>query len=125
MLIARRISDQVYSPDFQTRATAQSLINNAISAGFVTNANQLEILDVNEAEFEAIKASIYGAQWAQDAAERVALRNRVVTIAQGAIGVRFEDLSNAQRNALLAALLYQMGVLDRQGRVAPLSEWLG
>jgi len=51
------------------------------------------------------------------------LRNQVRTLAQSAVGVALNDLTTAQRAALLAVLLHQAGGLAPDLTVRPLAQW--
>lgn len=53
-----------------------------------------------------------------------ALRDQLVSVLTSTVGVVMTDLTNAQRLALVAALLYKAGGLNRQGQVRPLNQWL-
>jgi hypothetical protein len=57
----------------------------------------------------------------QDAA---ALRQKVLTTAQSAVGVSVDALTAVQVRALLTILLYQQGALDKSGVVQPLAGWI-
>lgn len=59
-------------------------------------------------------------QAVQDAS---ALRQRVMTLAQTAVGIRVNDLTAGQVRALLALLLWRTGALDREGNVRALDQW--
>jgi len=67
---------------------------------------------------------------ARDAAEQqrrldaVALRQRVLTVANGAVGKSIETLTAGEVRALVACLLYRASALDAAGIVQPLAEWL-
>lgn len=70
----------------------------------------------------AIAARALAAQQAaQDAA---ALRQRVLTLAQSAVGVQIDALTAPQVRALIAILLWQAGAIDRAGAVRPLGQWV-
>jgi len=70
----------------------------------------------------AIQARTTAAQQAeQDAA---ALRQRVLTVAQSAVGIAFDQLTAAQLRALFGVLLHKEGALDKDGKVRPLGEWV-
>lgn len=56
--------------------------------------------------------------------ERTALRQQLVTLAQSAVGVALDQLTAAQRNALIACLLFRAGGVTNDMKVKPLSEWL-
>lgn len=67
---------------------------------------------------------------ARDAAEQqaradaLALRQRIVTLAQSAVGQSIDTLTAAQVRALVACLLYKAGAIDKAGVVQPLGAWL-
>lgn len=64
------------------------------------------------------------AQKAQDAADAAALRQRVRTVAQSAVGVAFDQLTAVQMRALVGILLWEAGALDTDGKVKQLGEWV-
>jgi hypothetical protein len=70
----------------------------------------------------AIAARQAAAQQAQS--DALALRQRIVTLAQSAVGVSIDALTAGQRNALIACMLYKAGGIDAAGVVKPLSSWL-
>lgn len=53
-----------------------------------------------------------------------ALRDQLVSLLTSCVGVALTDLTNAQRFALVAGLLYKAGGVNRQGQVRPLNQWL-
>ncbi len=54
-----------------------------------------------------------------------ALRSAIVQAVQSCVGVRLADLTQAQRLALIAALLFRAGAVDRTTlAIRPLAEWL-
>lgn len=53
-----------------------------------------------------------------------ALRQRVRTVAQSAVGVQFDQLTAVQLRALVAILLWREGALDNTGAVRPLVDWV-
>lgn len=57
-------------------------------------------------------------------ADAAALRQRVRTVAQSAVGVQFDQLTAAQLRALLAILLWKQDALDSTGAVRPLADWV-
>lgn len=67
-------------------------------------------------------ALIAAAQQAQS--DALALRQRIVTLAQSAVGVSIDALTAGQRNALIACMLYKAGGIDKDGIVRPLGQWL-
>lgn len=60
----------------------------------------------------------------QERADAAALRQRVRTLAQSAVGVAIDQLTAGQVRALFAILLYREGALDKNGIVRPLIEWV-
>jgi hypothetical protein len=64
------------------------------------------------------------AQAAQDTADASALRTRVRTLAQSAVGIQFDQLSGAQVRALIAILLHKQGAIDKNGAIRPLADWV-
>jgi hypothetical protein len=70
----------------------------------------------------ALAARQAAAQQAQS--DALALRQRIVTLAQSAVGVSIDALTAAQRNALIACMLYKAGGIDKDGIVRPLAQWL-
>lgn len=61
---------------------------------------------------------------AQQATDAAALRTRVLTLAQSAIGVQIDALSAPQTRALLVLLLYKQGAITTAGAVRALTDWL-
>jgi hypothetical protein len=67
---------------------------------------------------------------AREAAEQqrkldaVALRQRVLTVAQGAVGKSIDTLTAGEVRALVACLLYRANAIDTAGVVQPLGIWL-
>lgn len=68
------------------------------------------------------------AEWAVFQAEETqadTLRQTIIANAQSAVGLALDVLTPAQRNALIALLLYNAGgVHPRTGVVQPLKEWV-
>ncbi len=63
---------------------------------------------------------------ATEDAETVAqsqVRQAVLTLAQSAVGVRFDQLTAAQVRVLFAIVLRQAGALNADGTVRPLAGW--
>jgi hypothetical protein len=56
--------------------------------------------------------------------EALALRQRVLTIAQSAVGTQIDLLTAVQVRALIAVLLWKGGALDKAGVVKPLTDWI-
>lgn len=59
----------------------------------------------------------------QDAADALALRQRIITIAQSAVGQSIDTLATNQIVALVKCLLYRAGAIDKAGIVRPLADW--
>lgn len=59
----------------------------------------------------------------QEGVDADALRTKVRTLAQSAVGIQVDALSAPQVRALLIVLLYKRGAIDRTGAIRPLSEW--
>lgn len=70
----------------------------------------------------AIAAREVAAQ--QETAAAAALRQRVLTVAQGAVGKSIDTLAAGEVRALVVCLLYRAGGIDRAGVVQPLDSWL-
>jgi hypothetical protein len=70
----------------------------------------------------AIAARVAKAQ--QDRADAAALRTRVLTLAQSAVGTQLDQLTAAQVRALVACVLYKAGAIDTAGIVRPIGSWL-
>lgn len=75
------------------------------------------------AELQAA-SDAYDAAQAQAESEAAALRIKVRTVAQSAVGVLITDLTAAQVRALLAVLLWKAGALDKDGKVRALNDWV-
>lgn len=60
----------------------------------------------------------------QATADRSTARNAVANIIQDAVGVAWTSLTNAQKQAIIVALLYKAGALDKDLKVQPLATWL-
>lgn len=75
-------------------------------------------------------AAITAAWQAQDAAQQQAAtddqtrRQAVVSQVQALVGVKFTDMTAAQRQTLIAALAYKLNAIDKTLAVRPLAEWL-
>jgi hypothetical protein len=72
----------------------------------------------------AVAITAYDAAREAAQTEASALRTRVVNLAQSAVGVQIDLLTAAQRNALLAVLLWKAGGIRPDGSVAPLNDWV-
>ncbi len=66
----------------------------------------------------------YDAQQAQAAADAQALRQKILTIAQSAVGIAVDQLTATQVRALFAVVLYHEGALSKDGIVQPLNTWV-
>ncbi len=56
--------------------------------------------------------------------DAAALRQQILTIAQGAVGTRIDLLTAAQTRALFAASLWRDGAVKADLTIRPLSEWV-
>lgn len=83
----------------------------------------LQAAQPTEAELQAA-SDAYDAAKAQADSDAAALRTRVRTVAQSAVGVLITDLTAAQVRSLLAVLLWKGGALDKDGRIRPLADWV-
>ena len=79
--------------------------------------------DPTPAESAAAHQQLLDAQ-AQSDADAVALRNKILTTAQTAVGIAYDQLSATQLRALFGILLFKADALDKNGVVRPLSEWV-
>lgn len=79
--------------------------------------------DPTQAEIDAAIASRQAAEQ-QAKTDAIALRQKILTVAQSAVGQSIDVLTAAQVRALVACLLYRAGALDKAGIVQPLGEWL-
>lgn len=61
---------------------------------------------------------------ATDAADAAALRQRVLGLANSAVGIQIDALTAGQVRALMALLLWRAGALDKTGAIKPLVGWL-
>lgn len=84
--------------------------------------NRLEPQPTEEQIDAAIAASIAAEQQATE--EAATLKQAIVTLAQSAVGVALNDLTAAQRNALIAILLWRAGAIDKTLKVRPLAQWV-
>lgn len=53
-----------------------------------------------------------------------ALKSRIRTLAQSAVGVQIDALTNVQVRALVAILLWKAGAVDNTGTIRPLKDWV-
>jgi hypothetical protein len=80
--------------------------------------------DPTQAEVDAAIAARAAAA-VQAQADATALRQQVLGIAQGTVGMRIDaTFTAAQLKALLAILLWKAGALDRTGAIRPLADWI-
>lgn len=79
--------------------------------------------DPTQAEIDAALAA-KAAKQQQDLLDAAALRTRVRTLAQSAVGVQIDQLSGAQVRALIAILLHKQSAIDKNGAIRPLTEWV-
>ncbi len=60
----------------------------------------------------------------QERQDATALKTRVLTIAQSAVGVAADQLTAVQLRALFLITLWKEDALDKNGAVRPLNEWV-
>lgn len=60
----------------------------------------------------------------QAIADDLTARNAVITLVQSTVGITWTNLTTAQKQALIVALLYRAGALDKSLTVQPLADWL-
>jgi hypothetical protein len=73
-------------------------------------------------QLDAVIKAVDPSQWVDPGA---GFKNQILTMAQSAVGVRLQDLTNAQIKALMAALLFQAGgIAPATVTVRPLAEWM-
>lgn len=123
MFIARRLSDGAISPDFQTHATADVLIANAIRAGFVADETDLEVIEVTRAEFEQLIEDMYGAQREAERQMRVRRRQRLADAAQTLVGKRIDQLTPAETRVFVGVIADRFEMLSETLTILPF-DWL-
>ena len=74
-----------------------------------------------EAEAEAAQAERDRLEAERLADERI--KRAVLATAQGAVGKRIDALTAAERNALIAVLLWRWGALNADLTIRPLADW--
>ena len=79
--------------------------------------------DPTQAEIDAAIAARAAARQ-QAKLDAAALQQKIVTVAQSAVGQSIDTLTAAQVRALVAVLLYRAGALDKTGVVQPLRTWV-
>lgn len=60
----------------------------------------------------------------QAAADETTRRGAVAQAVQALVGVRWTDMTAAQKQTLIVALLYKAGAIDKTLTVRPLADWL-
>jgi phage major head subunit gpT-like protein len=60
----------------------------------------------------------------QAAADDLTARTAVASLVQSTVGITWQNLTAAQKQALIVALLYRAGALDKNLTVQPLAGWL-
>ncbi|HEU5086865.1 MAG TPA: XkdW family protein [Roseiflexaceae bacterium] len=98
------------------------LTDNSDGRGPRITAWRLPQAQPTEAELAAASAAYDAAQTQRDA-DAQALRQKVLTVAQSAVGQTIDNLTTAQVRALVAVLLWKAGALDKTGAVKPLGGW--
>lgn len=79
--------------------------------------------DPTQAQIDAAVAARAAAQ-AQAQADAAALRQRVMSTLQTAVGVPFDNLSTPQLKAVVEALAWKAGALNNDTTVRPPADWL-
>jgi hypothetical protein len=95
--------------------------------GVATGALVSVVVFLDEGRVRSIAEADYLVEQARLDADREAasqLRTQILQAAQSAVGVRLNDLTAAQRNGLIALLLWKEGGVKNDGTIAPLGEWL-
>lgn len=91
-----------------------------LSTGQIT---QVALTPGEVAQRDAERAASEAAN-AQNDTDAATLRNKVVPIIQSAVGVSIDNLTAAQRNGLIVALLWNAGALNPDGTIKPLGQWI-
>lgn len=76
-----------------------------------------------DADVEKVQAVVRAHDSTLKTPEQQVLEN-LRNVAQSAGGVPLADLTTAQRNALMAALLWKAGGIAPDGTIRPLAEWM-
>lgn len=76
-----------------------------------------------QAEIDAALAAQAQAT-AQAQSDAAQLRQRVLGLANSAVGIQVDNLTAAQVRALVVLLLWKNGAIDRTGAVRPPADWL-
>jgi hypothetical protein len=95
--------------------------------GVATGALVSVVVFLDGGRVRSIAEEEYAAEQLRLDADREAasqLRTQILQAAQSAVGVRLSDLTAAQRNSLIALLLWKEGGVKNDGTIAPLGEWL-
>lgn len=79
--------------------------------------------DPTQAEIDSAVAARQAADQ-QAITDAAALRQKILTVANSAVGQSIDTITAGQVRALVACLLYRAGALDKSGIVQPLSKWL-
>jgi hypothetical protein len=98
-------------------------VRSLVAADWIATRGPLPTDPTPDESAAAIKAR--EAQQQQDAADAQALRQKVLTLAQSAVGVPVDQLTAVQVRALIAVLLHKAGALDKTGAIKALDSWLG
>lgn len=79
-----------------------------------------------QAAYAALQAATAAdlAAAAQAAADDQTARTAAAALVQSCVGVTWQNLTTAQKQALIVALLYRAGALDKTLTVQPLASWL-
>lgn len=53
-----------------------------------------------------------------------ALKDRIIVLAQSAVGIQMDQLTQAQIRALMAIVLWKAGAVAEDGSINPLADWV-
>lgn len=100
----------------------QKIVVNTTTGEISTAPLTAEEQAAYDAAQKAASAAILVQQ--QAAADDLTTRNTVTTLVQSCVGVTWQNLTTAQKQALIVTLLYRAGALDKTLTVQPLAGWL-
>jgi hypothetical protein len=85
-----------------------------------------DLTSTEQAAYDALQtaAAAQSAIEQQAAADDLTARNAAAALVQSCVGVTWQNLAVAQKQALIVALLYKAGALDKSLTVQPLATWL-
>lgn len=88
------------------------------------NEELKQYVDREETAEEAADRALTAQGAATLEAQSLTLKQQVVSLAQTAVGVAVNDLTAAQRNALVVVLLHKAGALTSDLKIKPLNQWV-